>query len=311
MEQAFYENWVDKQPIAGLPVECFFLEDSSPGVFAASHWHSAAELIYVQQGGYQILVNGVSYSLGEGDSLLIHPWHIHTTICPPDVQALLGVLKFDLSLLRFAGGTPEETEFLGRLDANLPPHCFPAPVAEDCGLLGLLSRVFWELKEQKDGAALAVRLFIGEAILRLLRFSGPPEPKSAGTGFVNRFYPVFRYMEEHFAEQMTASDILPLCNLSYSRFAVLFRQFTGCTFTDYLNRYRIARAQQLLQNPEFSISQAAEHCGFLDICYFDRMFRKYVGAPPSVWRKQEEDKKRLVGTDWNIPLQNPYYKVAR
>ncbi len=31
MEQAIYENWLDKQPIPGLPAECFRMEDSQPG----------------------------------------------------------------------------------------------------------------------------------------------------------------------------------------------------------------------------------------------------------------------------------------
>lgn len=287
MEQVFYENWVDKQPIAGLPAECFALEDSRAGVFAASHWHSAAELIYVRQGRYQVLANGVSRILEEGEAVLIHPGQIHTTICPPKVRALLAVLKFDPGLLRFAGETPEEAEFLRRLDGELPPHWFSAGITEACGLEALLSGVLREMEERREGSALAVRLLAGEAVLRLLRHSGPPEPGLAGSGLANRFYPVFRYLEEHFAEPVTAADLLPLCNLSYSRFAVLFRQFTGCSFTDYLNRYRIAKAQQLLRDPEMPVSRAAELCGFLDVCYFDRLFRKYAGTAPSVWRKRE------------------------
>ena len=84
--------------------------------------------------------------------------------------------------------------------------------------------------------------------------------------------------------------MLPICGLSYSRFAVLFKQLAGCSFTEYLNRYRISQAQQLLRDSEISVAQAAELCGFLDPCYFDRLFRRYAGLSPTQWLRSNTER---------------------
>ena len=292
MEQAIYENWLDKQPIPGLPAECFRMEDSQPGVFAASHWHSAAELIFVNKGGYRVLVNGVSHTLEEGEAVLIHPRQIHTTICPPLPQVSLIVLKFDLSLLHFAGEVTEEAFFLKPLEDPASPHFFTAAQTGSVGLLGQLEGVLKELGGLENGRAFAVRLMIAEILLHLLRLSQVRRTEAGAENYriARQFYPVFDYLEKHFAEPITAADMLPICGLSYSRFAVLFKQLAGCSFTEYLNRYRISQAQQLLRDSEISVAQAAELCGFLDPCYFDRLFRRYVGLTPTQWLHSSPDR---------------------
>ena len=57
-----------------------------------------------------------------------------------------------------------------------------------------------------------------------------------------------------------------------------------------MNRYRISQAQQLLRDSEISVAQAAELCGFLDPCYFDRLFRRYVGLTPTQWLHSSPDR---------------------
>lgn len=285
MEQAIYENWLDKQLIPGLPAECFQTEDSRPGVFAASHWHSAAELILVIRGGYRVLVNGISYVLKEGEALLIPPRQIHTTICPPLPQVSLLVLKFDLSLLHFTGETEEESLFLEPLAAGCQGLCFSKEQTEESGCREKLQRISEELESSQPGRAYAVRLLTAQTILELFRLSKPVRPGSEPEEgrIARQFYPVFDYLEKNFAEPITPADLLPICGLSYSRFAVRFKQLAGCSLTEYLNRYRILRAQQLLRESEIPVAQAAEQCGFLDPCYFDRLFRKYVGISPTKW----------------------------
>ncbi len=285
MEQAIYENWLDKQLIPGLPAECFQMEDSRPGVFAASHWHSAAELIFVTQGGYRVLVNGSSYVLKEGEAILIPPRQIHTTICPPLPQVSLLVLKFDLSLLHFTGETEEETLFLEPLETGYQGLCFTKEQTEISGCQEKLRRILQALEGNQPGRAYQVRLLIAQIVLELLRLSKPVRPGSESEEgrIARQFYPVFDYLEKNFAEPITPADLLPICGLSYSRFAVRFKQLAGCSFTEYLNRYRILQAQQLLRESEIPVAQAAEQCGFLDPCYFDRLFRKYVGVSPTKW----------------------------
>ena len=56
-------------------------------------------------------------------------------------------------------------------------------------------------------------------------------------------------------------------------------------FTEYLGELRLRRAQELLKDSELSVNEVASKCGYTDIAYFSRSFKKRLGVSPSKWRK--------------------------
>lgn len=64
---------------------------------------------------------------------------------------------------------------------------------------------------------------------------------------------------------------------------------TGQSVSEYVNELRIARACQMLEQPEYArktITELALHIGFRDISYFNRRFRQAMGETPSDYRKR-------------------------
>ena len=59
-----------------------------------------------------------------------------------------------------------------------------------------------------------------------------------------------------------------------------FKELVGKTPIDYLNFYRIERACEMLISGEKNITETAFECGFNDISYFIKTFKKYKGIPP-------------------------------
>ena len=57
---------------------------------------------------------------------------------------------------------------------------------------------------------------------------------------------------------------------------------------DYLNRYRIQRAKELLHRTNDSIRSIAHQVGFKDQAYFSRVFRKQTGSSPNEFRGTPE-----------------------
>ena len=67
----------------------------------------------------------------------------------------------------------------------------------------------------------------------------------------------------------------------------LFRRETGQNLKDYVNRYRMEYARQLLETmPSSGIAEIAWSCGFQDAAYFARLFQRYCGCKPSEYRRQ-------------------------
>ncbi|AZN43908.1 helix-turn-helix transcriptional regulator [Paenibacillus albus] len=70
-------------------------------------------------------------------------------------------------------------------------------------------------------------------------------------------------------------------NLSSGFFAVQFRKQIGVSPIDYLLRFRIRRATELLLTKRYSVRDAAKAVGYSDPYYFSRMFKKHIGVAPS------------------------------
>jgi two-component system response regulator YesN len=65
-----------------------------------------------------------------------------------------------------------------------------------------------------------------------------------------------------------------------------FHKVTGQTITEYLKRYRIDKAKQLLAQNEKSITWIAYEVGFESHSYFDRIFRKVTKLTPQEFRRK-------------------------
>ena len=64
----------------------------------------------------------------------------------------------------------------------------------------------------------------------------------------------------------------------------LFKEATGMTLTQYLNKIRIDYACSLLANSTMPIKSIAISSGFEDPYYFSRMFKNIKGSNPMLWR---------------------------
>ena len=58
----------------------------------------------------------------------------------------------------------------------------------------------------------------------------------------------------------------------------------GVSFVSYLNDFRLNVAARLLSSNDESILSVAEHCGFFNLSYFNRMFKKKYGVTPGKYR---------------------------
>jgi len=88
-------------------------------------------------------------------------------------------------------------------------------------------------------------------------------------------------IHEKYPTRLSLNDISEQCKMSCTYLNVNFKNETGYTFNDYLNRYRIQKAVDLLRDNQFKIYEIAEMVGFSDYKYFIKVFKKYTGCSPA------------------------------
>jgi YesN/AraC family two-component response regulator len=92
------------------------------------------------------------------------------------------------------------------------------------------------------------------------------------------------FITEHQSEEVSLKQVASSVNTSAFYFCKMFKQATGLTFTEYLARTRIEKVKNLLLNPHKRISEVAYETGFQSLSQFNRVFRRFTGEAPTVWR---------------------------
>lgn len=109
----------------------------------------------------------------------------------------------------------------------------------------------------------------------------------------HRIKAALTYMDSQPVGSISVGDLSNMCALTPSSFGRLFRQEMGESPVNYLHKRTLERAKELLIIGDLSISEVALECGFQDMFYFSRFFRKWAGVSPSNWRKTQREQKEI------------------
>ena len=100
-----------------------------------------------------------------------------------------------------------------------------------------------------------------------------------------RLEQVLNEMHTNFSSAIDINYYAKICNLSKTRFLHIFKERLGVSPYHYQIEIRIARAVELLESSDISISECARRVGFNDVSYFCRIFKKITGKTPSYFKK--------------------------
>jgi len=102
------------------------------------------------------------------------------------------------------------------------------------------------------------------------------------SSFVND---AIQYMNEHLADQISLEDIATHSHMTKYHFDRMFQKKTGLSPWDYFTKLRIEHAAHLLITTEKTVTEIAPECGYPNVNYFHKVFRKYVGSSAVSFRK--------------------------
>lgn len=138
------------------------------------------------------------------------------------------------------------------------------------------------LDEMKNPPSEAAKLRATAALVLLLTTLAR---LSEDTAHGRRLVYTFAYMQEHFTEDIPIEELAEKEKLGVSQFHIVFRTLTGMTPTQYVTKLRMSLAARLLGDATLSVGEIADACGYGDMFYFSRVFRREMGVSPTTYRK--------------------------
>jgi len=282
-------------------IECFLQSTPRGHVSANAHIHSSVELIYVQQGSYTVFLNDREYSVNTGDLILFCSHTIHRILATGEGINSYYVIKAKPSLLfALSSGklnTPCMIRFvLGRENTRV---LWTAETLQGSRILPTLRALTEEYHAGKYHKEFALKLRILDLLIAILRdgeVQHSEGPTGADSGIAEIIYDVLLYLQRNYANDIDEASIAKERGISYSYFSRNFRELTGKSFKNYLNRIRIDHGEQLLLTTSKTVTQIAADCGFNSSTYFTTVFRQLKGISPRILRQTARQNAFPAGT---------------
>jgi transcriptional regulator GlxA family with amidase domain len=126
---------------------------------------------------------------------------------------------------------------------------------------------------------------IWELVIRQSTNYGMLEESADTDTHTRVFKAMMRFIQENYQEVITLDDIAASGNISKSLCNRLFHKFVGISPINYLLDFRVRKVAEYLRTTAMPLSDIAEITGFNGTSYMSEMFKKSLGVPPRVYRK--------------------------
>ncbi len=249
------------------------------------HVHERFELLFLLEGAtaYEFS-GGRTLDLPGGHFLVVPPRTRHRGTHNVRMPAKLCGIVFDPRRPASARHTPFAPQDLDWLTQQFERHSLEVqPMGADLRRLAAeLSRQVREFPSRRTSstAVISLRLLASSALLeaaRQLAAAASAKPQRAIAAAV-------AHLEANFQEPLQMTALARAAGCGRARLFLLFKQSTGMTPNDFLQRLRVNKARALLAGTTRLVTDIAFATGFSSSQYFSNVFRKYAGCTPSQFR---------------------------
>jgi AraC-like DNA-binding protein len=93
------------------------------------------------------------------------------------------------------------------------------------------------------------------------------------------------YIFAHYGRDLSLEEVADHLGMKPTYFSRVFKQSTGRTFVEFVNRLRISKSCELLADGNTPITEVCFESGFSNISNFNRRFQQLKGMTPSHYRR--------------------------
>lgn len=271
-----------------FPVACY--HDDLAARDVPWHWHEELEAILVTQGQAVVAAGGDKFTVPKGDGMVINTGVLHAVWQEGPEKCRLHSVVFHP---RLVGGSLDSIYWRNYLQ----------PVMTDEALKGMyLNRTALWQKEALDAIedawqacaaeAPGFEFHVREKLSRLIfllashRPAIPRHPSEKSLRDGERIKIMLQYIHQHYSQELSTAHIARSAMISVSECLRCFHGTIGMTPIQYVKRFRIQTAADLLRNTSKKVVDIGAICGFQEMSYFAKTFRQLMGCTPTEYRRQ-------------------------
>lgn len=257
----------ERHAISANPLPFIFHLDKIADIddYTYSNWHVNIELLYFIKGSGYTLYDEKKIDVAEGDIVIINSNVPHSFFSESGMEYYC--LIPDSNFCRFNGIESDRAKFVPLIRNDKSANeLFDKVVSEFTGTTSY----------REAGICSTVLSLLLYLVRNYTENSSSALPNSSEEGV--RL--AVSYICANFSEKISIDELASLSGFSKYYFLREFKRITGDTPIVFLNRTRCENAKRLLRSGVLSIREACEQCGFEDLSYFSKTFKKHYGISP-------------------------------
>lgn len=268
-----------------FPIACY--EDDMQLISVPVHWHDEYEFIVATDGIVAVYVNGKNIDLNPGEAIFINSGCLHGVKSVIDETSILHSLVI---LPKFIGGSTDSIIYK-RLVIPFSEKEAPAYVILNDNtdwqknMIDSMLSAWYAITNESFDYENKARYYASKAMRILVEhLSEISYPSGSNEPLLNRMRLAITHIETYYADDISNNDLIELLGCSESVLLRSFKQVVGTSPMQFLMNYRIQKAAELLITTDLKSCDIATSCGFHDISYFTKIFKRTMGVTPSTYR---------------------------
>lgn len=243
------------------------------------NWHESVEIIYVDDGDGFIICDFQEYSVSRGDIFVINSDVLHSL--RTDSYMSYYYLIIDSEFCKYNALNVSNIVFEGKI--------------RDSWAISMFGAILRTYTEKGEFYSAKVRAKVLDFLVHLCEKYGEAiseREKRHDKNFENIRTAII-YIRDNLKEKISIDNLAQMSGMSKYHFIREFKRITHYTPVMYINIARIEMARRLLTEKKYSIGEVSELCGFDNLSYFTKTFKKYTGVTPSELRIEKSRKQDI------------------
>ena len=255
------------------------------GEYHSAHWQHDLEMIYLLNGSALLSIDGESQTLVQGEFVVIDSNRIYELSCKDsfmEIRIRVNREYLEMNAGHLAGGQGAYRYSCRRDELNEEKL---GPYLKMCELFKSLTPLYIT---EPTGYRLMSESIILEILFHLVRHFAVPvreDENDERWKDQDRIHKILDYIEAHYAEPLSLTDVAGEFGLSREYFSRLFHKRIGIPFSQHLIRTRIAHFHNELVSTDRPVMELLDSCGITNYRQFSKLFKETYGCSPRELRR--------------------------
>ncbi len=240
--------------------------------YISLHWHPEVEIVYVKKGKLEYVVNEKKYILNENECMIVNNLELHGANMIED--CVWYAILFNPKIIYGFEDSAIKLKYFNNINFNnLLLNEIEKEIVKD--IINTSKDDFYEIN-------ISIKLLqLYKEIYSKTDYSSVNEYNSSNT----RVKKVLDFIYTNYNQKIQIDDLTKEIGLCRSEVCKIFKEKLHSTFTEFLTKYRIEKAIELLNSNEINVTQISDLVGFNSSSYFTQIFKQFFNMTPLEYRK--------------------------